>query len=127
MNQTNFFQNNENENTNSVISQTVHFDAKVNQPRKKRSLEGHEQELARRQMKNIGSPSSGSLPKDGGIVPESIKSVIGELESCDVAIVPDCLRALYLFPEGTVFNNAKNSYGIVEYVCIPFLNRRLKS
>lgn len=98
------------------ITPTVHFDAKIDQPRKKRSLEAHEQELAKRSMKNVGAAGSGSLPKDGGVVPESMQSLIGTLETCDLMIVPDCLRALYLFPEGTVLNNAKNSYGIVEYV-----------
>jgi len=76
-------------------------------------------------MKNVGAAGSGSLPKDGGIVPESMQSLIGTLESCDLMIVPDCLRALYLFPEGTALNNAANSYGIVEYVSHILLSIRL--
>lgn len=98
------------------ITPTVHFDAKVKQPRRKRSLAGGEKEnLAKRQMKNVGAPGSGSLPKSGGRVPDSMQSLAGTLASCDEMIVPDCLRALYLFPEN-VFFNEKNSYGIVEYV-----------
>ena len=44
----------------------------------------------------------------------SANSIIQELESCDTQIVPDCLRALYQFPNSTT-PNSQNSYGIVEY------------
>ena len=102
------------------ITPTVHFDAKLPGPKddqnpkiQKRgppSAAGHP--TTNGVAKNIGSPSSGSLPKLGAII--DIKKIEAELANCNVNIVPDCLRALYLIPPG-FSANSKNSYGIVEY------------
>lgn len=85
------------------ITPTVHFDAKVNNPKKRRSLEardtststtGHNVQPGTGHA--IGSPGDKSLPKDGGRIP--FGTILNELKNCDTAIVPDCLRALYEFP-----------------------------
>nr|POF26206.1 tripeptidyl-peptidase sed1 [Quercus suber] len=83
---------------------TVHFDAKL-KPRDEEILK------KRTTRKGQGWPGSGSLPKIGKISP---LGPFTELEHCDTAIVPNCLRALYEFPPNVVANR-KNSYGIVEY------------
>ena len=63
--------------------------------------------------KSIGSPESPSLPKQGSQIDNSTNSIDG-LKTCDTAITPDCLRALYGIPVPTTANPA-NSFGIVEY------------
>ena len=102
------------------ITPTVHFDAKIMGPKsddnpkiQKRgppSAAGHP--TTNGVGHNIGSPNSGSLPKLGATI--DISKISAELANCDVNIVPDCLRALYLTPPG-FSANPKNSYGIVEY------------
>ena len=105
-----------------LITPTVHFDAKPEpQPRdKKRGID--KQALKKRQFDNGANkpgnavkpgPRSGWLPKLGRMLP-SAKSIIRQLEECDVQIVPDCLRALYQFSANNSANS-ENSYGIVEY------------
>ena len=88
------------------VTPTVHFDAKLENRKKRRSLNDDEISISKRQTSatghnvvpgighSIGSPGDKSLPKSGG----KISSIITELENCDVSIVPDCLRALYEFP-----------------------------
>ena len=114
------------------ITPTVHFDAKVPQGQGKRApipnavekratstaAEGHavSSEAA---IKELTSPFSGSLPKKGADL-GLLQNIITELENCDTYIVPDCLRALYLFPPG-LSANPQNSYGIVEYTRKQFL------
>lgn len=90
------------------ITPTVHFDAKIKNPKKKRDMNENEIDIAKRQTSaaghnvqpgighSIGSPGDGSLPKSGGKLP--IGTILNELKHCDTSIVPDCLRALYLFP-----------------------------
>lgn len=63
--------------------------------------------------KNIGSPESPSLPKQGAQLDNSTNEIDG-LKTCDTVITPDCLRALYGIPVSTTANPA-NSFGIVEY------------
>ncbi|CZR58166.1 probable tripeptidyl-peptidase 1 precursor [Phialocephala subalpina] len=106
------------------ITPTVHFDVKLKNPKKKRDLDANEIEIAKRQTaaaghdvqpgtaKAVGNPNDGSLPKAGGKVP--FGTILNQLENCDISIVPNCLRALYLFPPDFPAN-PKNSYGIVEY------------
>jgi tripeptidyl-peptidase-1 len=89
-----------------LVTPTVHFDAKVEGPKKGRKLSQDEVAIVKRQTSStgqnvqpgighsIGSPGDKSLPKSGG----KISTIINELENCDVSIVPDCLRALYEFP-----------------------------
>lgn len=91
------------------ITPTVHFDAKIKNPKKRRSMDENEIAIAKRQTASaaghkvqpgtgvkLGSPGDGSLPKPGGSVP--FGTILNELKNCDVSIVPDCLRALYEFP-----------------------------
>ena len=85
------------------VTPTVHFDAKVENPKKRRSLEERETETSVLDHNvqpgvghSIGSPGDKSLPKNGGKIP--FGTILTELENCDVSIVPDCLRALYEFP-----------------------------
>ena len=105
------------------ITPTVHFDTKVPQGRnwkkptnflEKRATDGVaaagvpvESKAA---VHKITDPNGGSLPKKGADI--DIQSIITELENCDEFIVPDCLRALYLFPPNIVAN-PKNSFGYV--------------
>jgi tripeptidyl-peptidase I len=100
------------------ITPTVHFDAKIENPKKRRTLNEEEIAIAKRQTSttghnvvpgiahSIGSPSDKSLPKSGG----KISNLITELENCDVSIVPDCLRALYEFPPYFPINSKSESY-----------------
>ena len=98
------------------VTPTVHFDAKVFNP--------EENKLKRRKLgTSIGSPGSGSLPKEGATNLD-INSIIQELKNCNKYIVPDCLRALYLLPPG-FSANPKNSYGIVEYTPQAYLQSDL--
>ena len=111
------------------ITPTVHFDAKIVGPKDvqnrniKRgppSAAGHP--TTNGIAKSIGSPNSGSLPKLGATI--DIDRISAELANCDVNIVPDCLRALYLIPPG-FSANPKNSYGIVEYTPQAYLQTDL--
>lgn len=63
-------------------------------------------------VKEITSPNNGFHPKKGTDL--NIQNIITELQNCNQFIVPDCLRALYLFPPNFAAN-PQNSYGIVEY------------
>ena len=80
------------------VTPTVHFDAKLGQPKQRRDLDERQIDIYKRQAvgHSLGSPSDKSLPKDGGRVPWG--KTFNELENCDESIVPDCLRALYEFP-----------------------------
>ncbi|EKG13511.1 Peptidase S8/S53 subtilisin/kexin/sedolisin [Macrophomina phaseolina MS6] len=91
---------------------TVHFDAKVQQPKKKRSKRDSVPTVKPGVAHTIGEAGSGSLPKLGEHVNKD--DVASDLAQCDHQIIPDCLRALYQFPEGSSAN-PENSYGIVEY------------
>ena len=114
------------------ITPTVHFDTKIPQakPLPKRELDDAllEERAPRPQpavsstaaagvpvqshaaVNVITNPTNGFLPKKGATL--DIQSIITELENCNEFIVPDCLRALYLFPPN-VAANSKNSYGFV--------------
>ena len=103
-----------------MVMPTVHFDVKVPAPgdsaKVKRSF-------------HPGDPSSGFLPKQGKIIatpggatPEATQPTPFDLSTCNTMITPDCLRALYNFPNGTL---AKSSYGIVEYTPQAYLQKDL--
>ncbi|KAH8820611.1 peptidase S8/S53 domain-containing protein [Xylogone sp. PMI_703] len=91
------------------ITPTVHFDAVVKPIRKRADL--HTRELK-------GGPKVRPVthlkPKPDAVQPQ----VTFDLSNCDEYITPDCLRALYGFPNGTL---ARSSYGIVEYTPQAFL------
>lgn len=100
------------------ITPTVDFDTKVPQAVVKRddatSKAAAGVPVRTKAAVNIlKSPTNGYQPKQGAIL-DSLQGIIDELKNCNKAIVPDCLRALYLFPPGLTANS-KNSYGIVEY------------
>ena len=103
---------------------TVHFDTKiVSSPegdKKKRDIPDNLQP---------GNPNNnGFLPKKGktiagpGISPEAAGAAPFALTTCNTQITPDCLRALYNLPNGTL---AKSSYGIVEYTPQAYLQSDL--
>lgn len=90
------------------VTPTVHFDAKIENPKKRRAMDASDIAIAKRQTSkvshqvqpgighSIGSPGDKSLPKDGGRIP--FGTILDQLQHCDTSIVPNCLRALYLFP-----------------------------
>jgi len=90
------------------ITPTVHFDAKIAPQKKRRPMRENEIEIAKRQISAVnrkvesrkehalGSPGSSSQPKPDVVTPP-VEPYHG-LQDCDVSIVPDCLRALYLLP-----------------------------
>ena len=73
---------------------------------------------------DMGSPDSGSLPKEGANV--DIKKIPDELAQCDDYITPNCLRALYNFGPGTSANPG-NSLGVVEFTPQVYLQEDLDS
>jgi len=116
------------------ITPTVHFDTKIPQAKPLPKREFDETRLENRApvpapapatstaaagppvqskaaVKVITSPNNGFLPKKGANV--NMSSIITELANCNKFIVPDCLRALYLFPPNFAAN-PKNSYGSVK-------------
>ena len=105
-----------------LIMPTVHFDTKIitnpEQRRKKRNIPASLQP---------GNPSNAWLPKKGktikgpGAAPDIAPQPF-DLSTCNTQITPDCLRALYSFPNGTL---AKSSYGIVEYTPQAYLQSDL--
>ena len=108
------------------VTPTLHFDVKIESPKKKRELNKHEAEIAKRQTsvkghqiqpgiaKGVGSPGDGSLPKHGGRIP--FGTVLSELENCDVSIVPDCLRALYEFPPNFPANSKSEHFTSIKSI-----------
>jgi tripeptidyl-peptidase-1 len=90
------------------ITPTVHFDTKIAPQKKRRPMRENEIDIAKRQIsavnqkvesrkeRALGSPGSLSQPKADVDTPP-VEPYHG-LQDCDVSIVPDCLRALYLLP-----------------------------
>ncbi|KAG0651511.1 Sedolisin-A [Hyphodiscus hymeniophilus] len=90
------------------ITPTIQFDATVKQMPKR--------DLSKRNMKVRPFPIA--VRPDAAPQPE----VTYSLANCDQYITPDCLRALYDFPNGTL---ASSSYGIVEYTPNTYLQSDL--
>lgn len=90
-----------------LITPTVHFDAKIGQPK--------EEKIAKR---GLAAPRGNfSLPVstvEKGATYGQLQEIFNELTNCTDYITPDCLRALYLIPP-VVTNLQKNPLGIVEY------------
>ena len=102
-----------------LIMPTVHFDTKI--------VEGPGGERKRDIPINLQPGRyNGFLPKKGvtikgpGASPNA--AVPFSLTTCNTQITPDCLRALYNLPNGTL---AKSSYGIVEYTPQAYLQSDL--
>lgn len=103
-----------------LIIPTVHFDTKiVSEPefkRKKRNTPANLQP---------GNPSNtGFMPKKGKTLsgPTPDVSAAYTLANCNQFVTPDCLRALYKLPNGTL---AKSSYAVVEYTPQAYLQSDL--
>ncbi|GKT96345.1 subtilisin-like protein [Colletotrichum tofieldiae] len=124
-----------------MITPSVHFDQRIGEQRKnnKHELEEHQvEELKKRQLKKRallekrevstggksaaiqGSPEGGFGPKQGAIVMNALM----DLNQCDAMITPDCLRALYATPPGSL-KASNNTLGIVEYTPQAFLQSDL--
>ena len=120
-----------------IITPTVHFDQRVGheKPRKQRPLsETHIDDLKKRSLQRrqagrplgtgtgiLGDPNSGTTgPKQGA----NIDNALMDLDQCDTMITPQCLRALYATPPGTLAS-PNNSMGIVEYTPQAFLQSDL--
>lgn len=123
-----------------MITPTVHFDQRIGEQRKntKYDLEEHHiEELKKRQLRKRelakrdvatggknpaiqGSPDSGFGPKQGAVVMNALM----DLNQCDSMITPDCLRALYATPPGSL-KSSNNTLGIVEYTPQAFLQSDL--
>ena len=108
-----------------LVMPTVHFDTKIvenpaKQPKKR--------DRNQRDRLQPGLPSDPWLPKKGpvfkgpGAQPNGQRPQADGLSSCNSQITPDCLRALYNFPNGTLQNS---SYGIVEYTPQAYLQSDL--
>lgn len=104
-----------------LIMPTIHFDTKIVGDREKR----------KQKRDGISRPgdteNNGFLPKKGPTIigPGADPAVAPrpfDLSTCNTQITPDCLRALYGLPNGTL---AKSSYGIVEYTPQAYLQSDL--
>lgn len=107
-----------------IVLPSIHFDAKLSPPRAKRALDKKEADALvpavsnSVDVKNVGT-WLGSLPKQGAQVDTAAAP---NTTTCDQVIVPDCLRLLYNFGEGTLQGS---SYGIVEYTPQAYLGSDL--
>lgn len=104
-----------------LITPTVHFDTKISSPKKRldanekkvkskraamhkrQSTSTHGHVVAEGAAKSVGGPTDGNLPKLGTQVSDA-SMVKLSLATCNEAITPDCLRALYEIPTDLVAN-----------------------
>ena len=106
------------------ITPTVHFDTKIPQSRHQERQDVPLEKRAtpttaaagvpvqsKAAVHVITNPNGGYLPKKGPNI--DIKGIIAELKNCNQFIVPDCLRALYLFPPN-IAASPKTSFGYVD-------------
>lgn len=106
-----------------IILPSVHFDAKITQPRRraavKRQIPVPDPNVSDADLKNVGL-FAGHIPK---ILPQpDVQALTLDNTTCDQFIVPECLRLLYNFGNGTLDNS---SYGIVEYTPQSYLSEDL--
>ena len=102
------------------IMPTVHFDTKI--------VANPDRTIKRDIGANLkpGNPGNGFLPKKGptikgpGPQPDALQPQAKT--NCNTQITPECLRALYGLPAGSI---AKSSYGIVEYTPQAYLQSDL--
>lgn len=111
------------------ITPTVHFDTKVGH--RPRSAATDDDKLQKRKehrkaavgriipddfkATGVGAPGNGFLPKLGKTLSkEVVQASAAGVATCDEAITPDCLRALYGIP-ATAAAVPGSTYGIVEY------------
>ena len=102
-----------------LIMPTIHFDTKiVGDPERRKTKRDSS-------FKPGNTENNGFLPKKGPTISGPSPEVAPKpfsLATCNTQITPDCLRALYNFPNGTL---AKSSYGIVEYTPQAYLQADL--
>ncbi|KAH8886793.1 Pro-kumamolisin [Thozetella sp. PMI_491] len=112
-----------------IITPTIHFDQRVGHDKGKKQVpldEDRSDELRKRALPPgpgvgiLGDPNSGSNPKQGATVVNALMN----LDQCDMMITPECLRALYATPPGTL-SASNNTMGIVEYTPQAFLQSDL--
>lgn len=114
-----------------IITPTVHLDQRIGHDRhgSRTSLgRGRTHELRRRSLAKRQNPRSGVQgrsadqfnPKHGA----TILGAMPSLSKCDQMLTPDCIRALYRIPKGSLAN-ANNPLGIVEYSFQAFLQSDL--
>ena len=102
-----------------LIMPTIHFDTKIS----------GDPELRKVKRDGITRPgdttNNGFLPKKGPTISGPSPDIPPKpfsLATCNTQITPDCLRALYNLPNGTL---AKSSYGVVEYTPQAYLQSDL--
>ncbi|KAL1882045.1 hypothetical protein VTK73DRAFT_2759 [Phialemonium thermophilum] len=115
-----------------IITPTVHFDQRLGHSRENNHFELSDEqqtELKKRTLQTrqarvehgiLGSPNGGTGPKQGA----TIKNALMDLNQCDAMITPQCLRALYATPPGSMAS-PNNTMGIVEYTPQAFLQSDL--
>ena len=96
-----------------IIMPTVHFDVKLVPGRPGSG------DFLRKRLNFKRDDGSATIPTNNGSLPKpgkeiSAAAIITDLSQCDTQIIPDCLRALYNFTQGSLASSS-NSYGIVEY------------
>ena len=102
-----------------LIMPTIHFDTKIVGDPEKRN---QKRDGA---FRPGNTDNNGFLPKKGPTISGPSPDVAPQpfaLTTCNTQITPDCLRALYNLPNGTL---AKSSYGIVEYTPQAYLQSDL--
>ncbi|KAL9110497.1 MAG: hypothetical protein Q9227_005041 [Pyrenula ochraceoflavens] len=106
-----------------LVMPTVHFDVKIRPEYEKRS-QMEKRKFTPGSINNPWKPKKGKvISNPGGATPNAAQPAVSfSLANCNTYITPDCLRALYNFPNGTL---AKSSYGIVEYTPQAFLQSDL--
>ena len=107
-----------------IILPTIHFDVKVvGTSDEEKELEKRDTKEKRKVAKAPGDPSNGFLPKKGkNIVTPDTDVSPQDTSTCNTKITPECLRALYGYPLGSL---SKSSYGIVEYTPQAYLQSDL--
>lgn len=114
-----------------IITPTVHFDQRLGHERTNQHQQMPEDavdELKKRQLGKrqipvagiVGRPTDSSNPKQGA----DVMNAMMDLNQCDRMITPDCLRALYDMPQGSL-SSGNNTLGVVEYTPQAFLQTDL--
>lgn len=113
-----------------IILPSVHFDQPLGDPHGIRSPLENEKASAQKRalakephpeaVARSGAGTLDSLPLKGRAAP----NILSQLTSCDTAITPACLRALYAMPPGTL-HSPNNSLGVVQYTPQAYLQTDL--
>ncbi len=104
-----------------LIMPTIHFDTKIVGDPKQRKIKRDGAFRPGDSTNNGFLPKKGPTIKGPGAEPDAAPEAF-TLATCNTDITPDCLRALYNFPNGTL---AKSSYAVVEYTPQAYLQADL--